>query len=485
VIAVKYRILQPLLATLFVLTALGQTRQIYRPDGEVIDTITINGTVKKLMDTAQVTGLCLGIINDNKVAFVHAYGFKNKTKNEQNDTATCFDAASLSKPLFAYLVMQLRDKGVIDLDKPLYTYLPKPLSEYDNYKDLAGDERWKLITARHCLDHTTGFPNWRQLNPRQNQKLEIFFTPGERYAYSGEGLCLLQMVVETITNRQLEDLAQEHIFRPFGMRRSSYVWQTSFENDYAVGHDMNEDTLPKYKRTRANAAGSLETTVADWARFIEAVMQGKGLSQQSRQEMFSAQIGINTKRQFPSLNTDTTSDYRNIQLSYGLGWGLFKSAYGWAFFKEGHDDGWEHYCIGFPDRRQSLITMTNSSNGESVFKELLEKTFGVAIPWKWEGYAPYRASVNVPTGTLDTYVGTYSMSTDSSMRMIISRDKDRVFANASFLQERLQFVFLSDTKFEFRHVMDVKGEFIIEPGKPTKFTIDDSTYGVSEWMKNK
>jgi CubicO group peptidase (beta-lactamase class C family) len=482
---VKYKILQPLLATLFVLTALGQTRQIYRPDGKVIDTITINGTVKKLMDTAQVTGLCLGIINDNKVAFVHGYGFKNKTKNEQNDTATCYNAASLSKPLFAYLVMQLYDKGVIDLDKPLYTYLPKPLPQYENYKDLAKDERWKLIAARHCLDHTTGFPNWRQLNPRNNQKLEIFFTPGERYAYSGEGLCLLQMVVETITNRQLEDLAQEYIFKPFGMTRSSYVWQTSFQNDYAVGHDMNEDTLPKNKRTQANAAGSLETTIADWTRFVEAVMQGKELSQKSRQEMLSPQIGIYTKRQFPSLNNDTTSEYRNIQLSYGLGWGLFKSPYGWAFFEEGHEEGWEHYCISFPDKKQSVIIMTNSSNGESIFKELLEKIFGVTIPWKWEGYAPYRVSVNVPIGTLDTYIGTYSMRTDSSMRIIISRDKDRVFANTSFLQEQLQFVFLSDTKFEFKHVMDVKGEFLIEPGKATKFIVDDNIYGVSEWIKNK
>jgi CubicO group peptidase (beta-lactamase class C family) len=481
----KSKIIQLLLAALFVSTVNAQTRQIYRPDGSVIDSTTINGIVKELMDTAKVTGLCLGIINDNKAAFVHGYGFKNKKTNEQNDTTTCFSAASFSKALFAHMVMQLYDKGVIDLDKPLYTYLPKPLPEYNNYKDLRGDERWKLITARHCLDHTTGFPNWRQLNPRQNQKLEIFFTPGERYAYSGEGLCLLQFVVETITNRQLEDLAQEYVFRPFGMTRSGFVWHTSFENDYAVGHDVNEETLPKNKQTEANAAGSLETTIADWTRFVAAVMQGKGLSQKSRQEMFSPQIGIHTKRQFPSLNNDTTSEYRNIQLSYGLGWGLLKTPYGWAFFKEGHEEGWEHYCISYPDKKQSVIIMTNSSNGESIFKEFLEKTFGVTIPWKWEGYAPYRASVNVPIGTLDTYVGTYSMRTDSSMRMIISRDKDHVFANASFLPEQLQLVFLSDTTFEFKHVMDVKGEFIIEPGKATRFIIDDNTYGVSEWIKNK
>jgi len=103
-----------------------------------------------------------------------------------------------------------------------------------------------LITARHCLSHTTGFPNWRQFNPHDNQKLEIFFTPGEKYAYSGEGLYLLQLVIETITGRQLEDLAQEKIFKPFDMTRTSFLWQSSFENDYAVGNNMSEDRTYKY-----------------------------------------------------------------------------------------------------------------------------------------------------------------------------------------------------------------------------------------------
>jgi CubicO group peptidase (beta-lactamase class C family) len=100
------------------------------------------------MYKAEVTGLCPGIINDNKVAYVKSYGYKNAAKSELNDTTTCFYAASLAKPLFAYLVMQLVDEKVIDPDKPLYTYLPKPLPGYENYKDLAGDDRWKLITAR-------------------------------------------------------------------------------------------------------------------------------------------------------------------------------------------------------------------------------------------------------------------------------------------------------------------------------------------------
>lgn len=454
----------------FLFLIAGKAQYIHRPDGSTITASAIDNIVKQLMDAGEVTGLSIGIINNNKPVYIKSYGYKNKALNLLNDTATNFYAASLAKPLFAYLVMQLADSGLIDLDKPLYTYLPHPIPDYEMYTDLKNDERWKLITARHCLDHTTGFPNWRQFNPNDNNKLEIFFTPGSRYAYSGEGLFLLQMVIEIITGRNLEALAKEKIFAPFGMRRSSFLWQPAFENNYAVGHNSNEDTLAKARANSENAAGSMETTIADYSRFVAAVLQGKRLSSASAKTIFTPQVTIHSKRQFPSLDTSTTNENNAIALSYGLGWGLFKSKYGNSFFKEGHTDGWTHYTIGFPATKQAFIIMTNSSNGESIFKELVEKLSGVTIPWYWEGYTPYRPTVKLTNAALRELAGTY----DGKLKVKIALADGKLKASSVTNGLPPTNIYPSSSTHFFLKIMEAEIEFVKDKnGKVIKAVLDD------------
>ncbi|MFB9845241.1 serine hydrolase domain-containing protein [Mucilaginibacter ginsenosidivorans] len=390
---------------LFIVQPSSAQRNIKRPDGGTMTAAAIDKVVHKLMDTAEVTGLCIRIISNNQPAYIKAYGFANKAKKQLNDTATSFYAASLAKPLFAYTVLQLAQDGVIDLDKPLYTYLPKPLPEYDNYKELAGDDRWKLITARDCLRHSTGFPNWRDADP--GKKMGIYFTPGTHYAYSGEGIQLLQMVVEAVTHRSLEDIAREKIFIPFGMTKTSFLWQPRFEEDYAVGHNIQEDTLHKDRYTHVYAAGSMETTIADYMRFIAAVMQHQRLGNKYWGQAFSPQIVINSKTQMFSLDTTSVADNSKIQLAYGLGWGLFQTPYGRAFFKEGHGFGWQHYSIAIPQQKTALIIMSNSDNAESIFTELVQKLTGVTIPFEWESYHPYRGTAKLAEEQLRMFTGVW------------------------------------------------------------------------------
>ncbi len=373
----------------------AQQGLVKRIDGSTITIQTIDSTVLRLMDAAKVTGLGLAIINDNRIVYEKTYGYKNMERKEWLDTSTIFYAASLSKAVFMYLCMVLVERGILTLDKPLYQYLDRPLPEYPKYSDLAGDDRWKLITARMCLDHTTGFANWRFLDAAtgkydRNGKLAIYFMPGSRFAYSGEGYALLQMVVEKITGKNLEELAEKNVFEPVGMHQTSYVWQTRFENNYALGYDENGNALEKNKRTNPGAAGSMETTLADYARFIQWIMQRKGLDSRMYTVMLTPGMAIYSKRMFPTITNDSTSVNQAIGLSTGLGWGFLNSSYGRAFFKGGHDDGWEHYNINFIDKGISIILLTNSSNGESIFEELLEKIISdTYTPWKWGNYIPY------------------------------------------------------------------------------------------------
>jgi CubicO group peptidase (beta-lactamase class C family) len=374
-------------------------QQITRLDGSHLSLPQADSIVTNLMRDGKVMGLCISVLNDNKPVYIRAFGLKNNQTKEALDTATVLYGASLSKAVFSFLVMQLVQEGVVDMDKPLYKYLDKPLPDYDKYKDLAGDERWKLITARMCLSHTTGFPNLWFLNPNTGAydakgKLAIYFTPGSRFAYSGEGVILLQLVIEKITGKNIQQLAVEKIFNPAGMKRTGFIWDPTFDSNYAVGHDENGNVLFKGKKSVPNAAGSMVTTIADYTRFIAYVMQGKGLNKKTTALMLTPQMRINSKYMFPTITNDTTNDNNDIQLASALGWLVLNCKYGPGFSKGGHDDGWQHYNINFPDKKTSIIIMTNSSNGEGIFKDLLGEIIGdTYTPLMWSRYTPYNAAI--------------------------------------------------------------------------------------------
>jgi CubicO group peptidase (beta-lactamase class C family) len=239
------------------------------------------------------------------------------------------------------------------------------------------------------LSHTSGFPNLRRFT--DDGKLSIAFTPGTRFAYSGEGIELAQMVVEIVTKRPLNQLMNRRIFGPLGMTRTSMVWEARFAGDAANGYDEQGASLGPERRTDADAAGSMQTTLHDYALFIQATLQGTDLSQSARAEMLSPQIAITSKHEFPSLASATTTVNRDIKLSYGLGWGLYRSTHGKAFFKEGHDDGWRHYVVCFDASGTALLIMTNSSNGESMYLDLLQTLIGDTFtPVEWEGFTSYK-----------------------------------------------------------------------------------------------
>ncbi len=362
--------------------------QVTRLDGARLKAREVDRIVADLMRKANVPGLALAILNRSEIVYLKAFGLRNVERAEPLSVNSVMYGASLTKAAFAYMVMQLVDEKVIDLDKPVTGYLSKPLPEFPKYADLRADARYKKITARMLLSHTAGFPNFRFLN--DDGKLDIKFEPGTRYAYSGEGINLMGFVVEQVTGRPLGDLMRRRVFERFGMSRTGMSWQARFASDCADGYDSQGKFIPHAHRLNPGAAGSLDTTVSDYAKFLRGLLKGEGLSPASRELMLSPQIQIHSRKQFPTLSPETTAENDGIRLSYGLGWGLFWSPFGKAFFKEGHDEGTENHAVCFDEHKTCLLVLTNSSNGHSLFKDLLESVLADrSTPWNWEDYIPF------------------------------------------------------------------------------------------------
>lgn len=374
--------------------------RIERIDGSEIDASELSDKIQALLDSAHITGMAISIFNSNEMVYQKAFGYANLEKKEFLETRDVFYGASFSKAVFGYLVARLVQDGTLNLDTPLQQYLDRPIPELEfekewrGFKNLADDNRYEAITARMCLSHTTGFPNWRWIS-RTNKftpegDIHFYFDPGTDYSYSGEGIRLLQVVVEHLTGKGLEELAREKVFDPLDMNMTSYVWQNRFENEHCLGHTVEQKVIPKDTEEDAGAAGSMETTLEDYAKFVGHLLTLASQDAEITNMMFEPVIRIRSKAQFGPLSLEKSDENDDIELSYGLGWGLLQSPYGLGAFKEGHGEGFQHYSIIFPEKQTAIIILSNSDNAESIFKELLEITIAdVYTPWKWENYIPY------------------------------------------------------------------------------------------------
>jgi CubicO group peptidase (beta-lactamase class C family) len=356
---------------------------VARLDGDPLTPKAIDREVARSMTRGQVPGLALAVIENGQPVYVKAYGLRSVKNKLHLQTDTVMYGASLTKLAFAYTVMQLTDEKVIDLDRPLAAYLAKPLPEYPKYADLAPDARWKALTARMLLAHTPGFPNFRFVNP--DGKLDFKFDPGTRYAYSGEGYNLLQFVLEEGLGLDVGKEMQRRVFDRFGMTRTSMTWREDFAGNLADGYDVQGKREGHHQRSNVRAAGSMDTTITDYAAFLAAFVRGEGLSAAARAEMLRPQIAITSAHQFPTLLTTTNPAHAKVGLSAGLGAILFKSTQGPAFFKGGHDDWTSNMAVCIDPKRQCILLLSNSVRGETTYPALVRSVLGeTGLPWSWE-----------------------------------------------------------------------------------------------------
>jgi CubicO group peptidase (beta-lactamase class C family) len=313
-----------------------------------------------VLDSAAVPGMSIAIVEDGSVSWTRGFGVRSTITRPAVDSSTVFEAGSLSKPVFAYLVLKLVDQGKLELDRPLAEYLP--------YEDVATDERYLSITARMVMDHSTGFPNWRP----PNGPLTILFQPGTQFSYSGEGYMYLQRVVEDITRMKLRALSQIYVFDPLEMTQSSFVWKKAFDPFVAAGHDTGGKALDKFTPEEGAAAFSLQTTAPDFAKFMVAVARGEGLSDESAAALRAPQIDAGDG------------------VYWGLGWGIeFDSGteYLWHW---GDNSGFKAFCTITSDGGRGMVYFTNSDNGMLPLARITLLTLNLPLKAvEWLNYEQY------------------------------------------------------------------------------------------------
>ena len=359
---------------------------------KVPDAAAIANLAREAMRDTGAQGLAVAVIDDGKVSSVQAFGKRN-AKGDPLTTDTVMYGASITKAVFAYTVMQLVDEGKVALDRPVAAYLSKPLPEYGNldaygnWGDLAGDDRWKKLTPRILLTHSSGFRNFSWDEP--DQKLRINFEPGSRYSYSGEGIILVQFALEQGLSLKLGDEMQRRVFDRFGMTNTSMMWRADFAKNLADGWKADGSIEPHDERSRPRAAGSMDTSIADMAKFAAGFMHGEGLNPASRAEMLKAQLPITSRSQFPVMVPEAPPAERWKGLAAGLGVITFEGLQGRGFFKGGHNDSTANIWACVEKGRRCVVLLSNDVRSEKAFPKLVESILGnIGLPWQWEYSQP-------------------------------------------------------------------------------------------------
>lgn len=309
----------------------------------------IDDFVNAYMEFYEIPGVSIAIIEKGELSYHQSYGIKNYFTQEEVGEATIFEAASITKPVFAFAVCSLAERGIIDLDKPLYQYLP--------FEEIAYDDRYKLITARHVLTHKTGFPNWR------NGKMTINFEPGTQFGYSGEGFEYLKRVVAHVTEKNIVQVLEEEVLGPLQLRNIYFEKSDYLFDVVANGHFYNRANMANLP-DEAGMAWSMHTKAESFIAFPIALLKRKGLKPKTYMDMLRK-------------HTDTDK-YEEMQMEgwgshFGLGIQIEETPFGMAFGHGGNNGDFLCEFKVYDDLDMGFAIFTNSNTGDQLTYQALEQ----------------------------------------------------------------------------------------------------------------
>lgn len=348
--------------------------------------------LSRWMDWASVPGLAMAVVEDGALAWSRGFGLADAGTKAPVTSESIFPAASLSKPMFGYVVLLLSVERRLDLDRPLVEY----------HRPSGLDPSAERVTARHVLSHSSGLPNWRG---RAATAISSEFMPGTRFRYSGEGFYWLGQAVEAIAGRGIDAVIRERLLGPAGLPRSSFVWSKALDRDTVTGHDSRggavqgfakristrllavadsigepmtnwtsetafralaraDSTLPAQPNfALPNVAASLLCPVDEYARFLTYMME--------RRSRASWELPEELRREMLTPRTPVKGP-----LSWGLGWGLERrddGQFGWHW---GDNGIYRAFTLIDPSRRRGLVVFANAEGGPKVYQRLIRSAIG-------------------------------------------------------------------------------------------------------------
>jgi len=319
----------------------------------------------QLMKELKVPGVSISVLKDYKLVLSESFGVADADSKIPVNNKTMFEACSMSKPVFAYLVLKLVEEDKLDLDKPLSNYLEEDFaSDSEDYA--------KQITARMILTHTSGLPNWRKGGEERDGPLPIYFKPGTKFSYSGEGIYYLQRVVEHITQEPLETFAKCNLFDKLGFQSTSFVWTAKLDPQISTGHDTSGNCNKRSKYTHSDAAYTLYTTSEDYAKFIVEIMKPNNsdefvLSNDLKDEMLKHQVSADVRDVI-----DRPGGSQGLFSFRGLGWGIDSTITGNIVYHSGaNQTGFRCYSQFNIKEGSGIVIMTNGENGSELWQRII------------------------------------------------------------------------------------------------------------------
>lgn len=322
-----------------------------------------------MMEAASIPGLAVAVVNDDQIR-EWTLGVADATQSLPVTRETVFEAASLTKPVFAYAVLRLVERGLLDLDRPLSEIIDVPSTDFS---DLAQDPRLPRITPRRVLTHTTGLPNWRRGEPLSFQS-----DPGADFGYSGEGFAFLQRAVEALTGKSAATVLHDEVLEPLGMDRSSLIWREDYDSAFAAGHDLLRVPREKNRPQEGDVAGDLHTTAGDFALFLREMMRPTLLNEETVQTML------------------TPASQVEDGVHWGWGWGLEdwtppdRSHPEILFWHWGNNGIFRSYTTGSRSSGRAVVVFANSENGQAVTEALVHDLFpGTHPALEWRDFTAW------------------------------------------------------------------------------------------------